>query len=278
MKISHIAILLLVPVIVFFVGAGAGQDAKEKSHWKAFLPADVYKELVKRELKTIQESIGSTERKVTRKGKVAAVMIAGYTKSLAPKAKVGDVLGVREAALRLAMLIGEEGKADEAKQLVKAIADFQGVSKAKNEGFRLRSYFLDDMDLMRPYMERTKGGDGLHPDLQVSARLKGTQEFVENLFSYIGRRPLRERYLDKVQKEMTLLGYRTAVSAELIETFAPTKKRRDRDPAVWHSSSQEMREGGIALAKGASKKDADAMNKAANKILKSCVDCHKMFQ
>lgn len=269
-------ILLSAALAIGFVGPST-QAGGEKSMWKKFLPKNVFKELVSREVGIVKKHIGTKDFETARRARVAALMIAGYTLS----AKDGDaknLKAIRNTALRLAEVLGEEGKADEARKLADALASFKGVPAVKGQSQNFKMYVNNDYYLMVPYMPKKKGGDGLHKGLQFSSRLRGSQEYIENLFSYLGKRPLRDRFLDKAAKEIELAGYRTAVSGELIAAYQPTRKSKKRDPAVWKVASKEMIDNALRLAHAAEKKDAVGVQKAADGVLQSCVRCHKVFQ
>jgi hypothetical protein len=209
---------------------------------------------------------------------VAALLIAGYTLSAKDGTKE-DLEGVRAAALRLAQILYEKDTSDEAKKLVAAITTLKGDPAAKHQGLNFKKYVAEDYDLMVMYMTKEKGGDGLHPDIQVSPKLKGTQEYLENLYAYLsGKKLLNEKNFKDAGKELELAGYRTAVSAEVIHAYVPKKKTEKRDPDLWVKTAIAMREGALEFAAAAKKKDAEALQKAANNVLTSCVQCHKMFQ
>jgi hypothetical protein len=255
-------------------------DAGDKTGqpWKKFLPPDTYKELVGRELKTIQAAIASGDAKDATKAKVAALLIAGCTLS-AKDGSEKDLEGVRAAALRLAEILGDKDKAAEAKKLADAIASGHGDPAAKHDGLNFRHYVPKEYDLMVMYMGKVKGGDGLHPDIQkLSERLQGGEEYIENLFAYLGKKALKEAKVKMGAKEIELVGYRTAVSAEVILGYMPKNKTAKRDPEVWLQTGTAMRDGALALADAAQKQDATGIQKASAAVLDSCVKCHKMFQ
>lgn len=254
------------------------QQPQSTYQWQPILPADVFPELVRREARLVKQYIDKTDYEQIQRGKIAALTIAAYTLTVKGGVDKSRLDGIRNAALRLAAILGEKDKAAEAKQLVAAIESLKGVAKAEHQGLDFKSYVRNDYYLMVPYMQKEKGGDGLPKALQFSSRLRGSQEFIENLFSYLSRRPLRSKYLDGAHRELELAAWRTAVSGQMIAAYQPKRKSKKRDPVVWAKTSRQMIAHAVEMAHAARKKDGVALQKAASGILKSCVECHKVFQ
>ncbi len=254
--------------------ADGGTEGQE---WKQFLPAAAFKEIVGRELKTIEPVIGKDDERDIRKGKAAALMIVASTLTAKETDKQDPVL-LRANALGLALMLGDKSMTKEARELVDAMA--KGKARLMSgKPINFRKYVPKTYDLMVMYMGKGKGGDGLHPDIQaLSSRLQGGEEYIENLFAYLGKKPLAEAKVKKGAKELELVGYRTAVSAELIRAYAPKNKTKKRDPELWLQTSNAMREQALALAAAATKYDAVGIQKSSSGILDACVKCHKMFQ
>ncbi len=266
---------LMMSFVILSTSDGGDKDAQP---WQQFLAPNVSKELIERELKTIQAAITTGEAKDVRKAKVAALMIVGCTLSSKDGTK-DNLEGVRAAALRLAEILGKEDTNDEAKKLVAAIASGKGEGKPDGEEISFRKYAPKEYDLMIMYMGKSKGGDGLHPDIQkISPRLREGEEYIENLFAYLSKKPLAEAKLKPAAKEIELVGYRTAISAEVILCYTPKNKTTKRDPEVWRKTARAMRDEALALAQAAHKLDATGVQKASDAVLDSCVKCHKMFQ
>jgi hypothetical protein len=248
-----------------------------RGEWKKFLSANDYKELVRREIKEVEAVLGKDDFETAQRGKVSALMIAAYTlsaKDVDPK----SLEKVRSAALKLAAVIGEQGKTDEARKLAHSIASLEGDSSGKAPPPEFSNYVNSKLALMVMYMPKEKGGSGLHPGLQLTSRLQGSQEFIENLFSYLAKRPLKKEQLDKAAQELQLVSYRTAVSGELISAYVPEKKTKKRDPEVWRKTSAAMIESSLDLAQAAEKRNAKGIQTASSRLIDSCVACHKMFQ
>jgi hypothetical protein len=275
MKIPRLPLLVLLCVpLLALSGSWAGE--KEETPAQKFLPADVYTEIVQKGSEAIKHAIDSEDAKKVVKGRLAAILIAASTQNV--KGDVGNPAGVRAAALRLAEILGERGSSDEAKKLAAALASLKGDASAKNKGPDYRQYVPNDYDLMVPYMPKDKGGFGLPSELQYTKRLQGTQEYIENLFNYLAQRAPKAADVKKIAPELEKLAYKTAVSAEVIDAYAPRRASEKRDPKIWHTTAGNMRAAALDLAEAAKKQDADSIQKAADKLSRSCVECHKVFQ
>src|SRR5690348_10980295 len=104
--------LLALLGLTFGLAGGGGP----RTEWRPFLPANAYKELVAQEVRDAQAAVGKDDFDVAQRGKVAALMIAGYTLS-AREADPKHLAAVRAAALKLAEVLGEKDRADEARKL-----------------------------------------------------------------------------------------------------------------------------------------------------------------
>jgi hypothetical protein len=269
-----LACVTILPCLLMTIVDASGQ---KEDGFGALLPPTVCKELLGRELKTVEAAIGKDDAKAIQKGKVAAMMIAGYALTAKEKSEYLD--GVVANALELGLILGEKEKVDTAKKLVAAIGSGKSRDAVKDPKSSFRMVVPKSYDLMVMYMGKTKGGDGLHPDIQsLSPRLQGGEEYIENLFAYLAKKPLAETKVKKGAKELELVGYRTAVSAELIRAYVPKNKTKKRDPELWLQTSNQMRDQALAFAAAANKQDAQGIQKSADAVLKSCVNCHKMFQ
>ncbi len=276
MKIAK-GVFVIIAVVPILALAGGDSAQKMKSSWRPILDKKTFQTLVRRDLKTVEKAITTKKDQELINGQVAAVMIAAYT--LSTKDKIENTKQIRNAALRLTELLGRSAKVDEAQALVKAIAAGTGED-VKVEETSLRSYINDDYDLMVPYMRPSRGGEGLHPKLIYTRRLEKDEGYVENLFARLAtmRRPLRAKQLDEMSKELQLVAHKTAVSGSLIKEMAPVRKRGKRDPKIWHKTSSDMIGSALELAKAAKEKNSDAIKRAADKLSRSCVECHKTFQ
>lgn len=276
MKIPRLPLLVLLCVpLLALSGSWAGEKQSQTPDRK-FLPADAYKEIVQKGGETIKHAIDSEDARKVVKGRLAAILIAASTQNV--KEDVGNPAGVRAAALRLAEILGERGSSGEAKKLAAALATLKGDASAKNKGPDYRQYLPNDYDLMVPYMPKDKGGHGLPAELQYTRRLQGTQEYIENLFNYLAQRAPKAADVKKFAPALEQLAYKTAISAEVIDAYAPRRASEKRDPKIWHTTAGNMRAAALALAEAAKQQDAGAIQKAADKLSRSCVECHKVFQ
>src|SRR5262245_19820568 len=102
---------------VCLLTAPGGAGEKGGNVWKPFLPADAYQELVKRAGKAIEEALaGDPSEEAVKKAQFNALMIAGYALS-AKEPGEAERATVRAAALKIARLAGQKGKAGEAREL-----------------------------------------------------------------------------------------------------------------------------------------------------------------
>jgi len=250
---------------VLWVMTGLGRAGGED---KAFLPADAYKELVAREAKILQDSLkGTPTDDQLARAKLAAVMIARL--ALDTQVKEGTS-GVESAALEIAKLLAGKDQLAAARKLAASLPD--GSTGGKLTAFDAKALVGEVMDTMNHLRQKKKGGDGIHPDLQTSGPLKnlnGTEEKIRSL----AKKKLSDAALEKSAKEMVLLGYRTAVFAEVINDLAPAQ-----DTKLWRDSSAQMRAASIQLAQASQKRDADAIFKAGSSLDASCNACHSKFK
>ena len=250
-------------------------EAGKAKGQKLALSSKMYKELISRDLKVIEKSLGTKKLAEVDRARVSAAMIVAYTMNLGDK--VGNPEGVRAAALKLSAALTDNNQA-EARKLIKAIAGLKGIESAKEEKINFKSLILDDDHLMLAFEMKEKGGDPLHPDLQVSKRLQGSQEGIENFINYLARRPLRDTYMKKAAKEIVPLGYWISVSGDVTLHLKPRVKKGKDDADVWSKTAIQMRDAGVDLAEAAAKMDADALNKAAANLQASCLACHRIYR
>ncbi len=132
-----------------------------------------------------------------------------------------------------------------------------------------KEFFADFMEI---YRNKAKGGEGIHADLQYQPKLKN-QNGIEALIGALAAKKLSEENLAKVEKELPLLSYRIAVTANLTQYAAP-EKGKER----WNALAIKMRDSALALAESARKKNADGIQKAADALQNSCTQCHREFK
>jgi hypothetical protein len=97
----------------------------------------------------------------------------------------------------------------------------------------------------------------------------------ESAISYcdLAKEKLTDDALSNLAQEIMLLGYRTAVLAEITNDFAPADQTKQ-----WPNFAVQMRNASIGLARASEKKDANAIFKAAISLDASCTNCHQVFR
>ncbi len=235
---------------------------------KGFVPPEVYKELVAREAKILQQSLKDSPKDAQlARARLAAVMIARLALDAQLEEGTG---GVEETALKVAKLLGNKDMLGAARKLADSLPGVSGGGKLENFDARpLVGEASDTMDHLRP---KKKGGDGIHADLQTSGPLKNLNGIEEKVRS-LAKKKLSDAALKKSAYEMVLLGYRTAVLAEVVNDFAPAQNAK-----LWRDLSAQMRSAGINLARASEKKDAAAIFKAGASLDASCNNCHSKFR
>ena len=255
-------------VVLVLLGSGMGRGGDDKtSPWKAFLSADVYKELSQRSVQAIEAAAKSGDKNAASQIEIEAAILAGITLSVADTMNQ-DVSALRGAALG-ASKVARKKEIDTLKAFGKLSKS--GVSAPADRAL-LRANLPDVTDLMEIFRNKSKGGEGLHADLQYHPKLKNLNG-IEALLGALSAKKLSEDNLAKVEKELPKLGYRLAVVASLTHELTPKKEGAD-----WRRISIQMRDASIALAEAAHKKNADGILKAAVSLESSCTQCHSAFK
>lgn len=259
--------------------AGPGRTGDKDSRWKKFLPADAYKELVEREVKILKASLqGKVEEEAINRAKLAAVMIAALALSAEKDVKQSAV--VEHAALQLAKLLQEKDKIPQAQKIADALAAMKLVSPAGGlQAVNMKKIFGGEVLAMMDHLRtKMKGGDGIHEALQTNIRLKGALNGIEEKIRSLESKKLGNAAMSKSAAEMVLLGYRTAVLAEITYDFAPAKEEGKKTPKLWRNFSVQMRDASLDMAAAAKKNDADAVHRAATRLYATCNNCHSVFK
>jgi hypothetical protein len=253
--------------------AGASGAGDKAAPWKTILAEDVYKELVRRAVKIIDDNADSKDDEARKQAQVAAVRIAAFTQSAKGDAK--QLAAVRQAALKVADAIKDKKDPAEVKKLVAAIASAKAEAGTSAEPVDLHKQLETVLDLMNLYRTKMKDGEGLPPVLQTTVRLKGTQNGIEEKIRYMAMKKLTPAALANEAAELETFGYRMAADAALTANFAGVQKGGTRD---WMEFSTTMRDAGVALAEAAKQKDAEGIFKAGTALNSSCAQCHAMFR
>lgn len=259
--------LLFAALLVGFALSAADAGGGKGGAWKPFLSDATYKELTARSIKLIEEAAKSDDKRADDRIESEAAILAGYTLS---SKNPGDdaAASLRGAALQAAKA-AREGK-------VKPLADFskliKSAPKAPADVKDYTSYLHATEPMMRMFLSKAKGGEGIHPDLQYQPKLKNLNG-IEALLGGLANKKLSDENLGKVSKELPFLAYRLAVVSSVTHELAPKK-----DAAKWRELSIVMRDSSIALAEAAQKKDGTGVLKAATTLENSCIDCHSAFK
>jgi hypothetical protein len=266
-----VALMVIGCAAVMALRGDAGGD---KTPWQPIVPKEAYDELTKREVEYVKAALDNPTDATLSRGKFAAVLIAALTLSEKDKDSASELRGVREQAVRLAQKLTKPSLA-EAKTLAADL--FQQKTDATKALSIPWEGLLTITELMEPLHVKSKGGDGIHPDLQSNVKLKGTQNGIEEKLRNLTMKELNEAGMKKEAKELELLAYRTAVLGALTYYYAPPKAGK-KDPEQWRQYSLKMRDNGVELAAAAKKGDTAAVLKASSHLYESCTQCHSQFK
>jgi hypothetical protein len=244
--------------------------------WKPVVPPEIARELIGRAAKSIQASLMAKDEDELKNAQFNAVLIAAIT--LSTKGGDAELAGTRQVALDLAKIVTAKGKLPEAKKLAASLAGGKVAAKGKDGPFDPKMHLEETADFMNHYKTKAKGGEGIHADLQVNIRLKGTQNGIEEKIRALAMKKLMEATLAKAANELGTLGYRLAVEGQLIHEYAPAKKVGSKDPKEWRELSLNMRDASVELAEAAKKKDAEGVFRAGNRLNSACNQCHSTFR
>jgi len=271
-----VAYIIVSAVLLLLSSRGDAQG--EKSEWKPIVPKEVYQELVKREIKQLEELFkDKLEVPQIRRAKFGAVLLAALTLSVKDGVPAEELEGLRQAALSLAVTLQDKTAVDDAKKLAAKLANAK-----PDPNFKLKvtwnNILLKKGELMDPFSVKDKKGDGLHPDLQSDIRLKGALNGIEEKIHALAMKELAATAMKKEAWELELLGYRSAVVAAIAYHLAPPTKADAKDPQEWRKLSVEMRDQSISLAEAAKKGDGAGVFKASGALNSACSQCHTLFR
>jgi len=266
MKRSVLSILLSLPALLLLV-ASSGQAGDKATAWKPILPAQVYQELTKRSILSIEAIAKSNAKDAAEKIEAEAAILVGYTLSV--KNSSDESVGKLRGATIQAVQAARSGQAKKLADFGKTIASAPNASAEQVS----RKQILQELQwMMENFRGKAKGGEGLHADLQYHPKLKNLNS-TEAFLGAIAGKKLSDENLDKVAKELPNFAYRVAVMGSITHEFAPTK-----GAAQWQELAVTMRDASIALAEAAQKKDANGVFKAAQSLENSCTHCHMAFK
>src|SRR5262245_35025229 len=164
-------------------GRGEGGEGGDKvTPWKPFLSDDAYKELTERSIKAIEAAAKSGDKNALAKIELEAAFLAGFTLSV-KNANDDDVAKLRGAALAAR------------KQDLKKLAEFgqsiKTAPKALPDVKDWKSRLPELEELMVFFRNKSKGGEGLHADLQYQPKLANLNG-IEALIGALSKKKLTD--------------------------------------------------------------------------------------
>lgn len=154
----------------------------------------------------------------------------------------------------------------------------QGYELASKGGGTLQLKSREDLgDMMNLLRTKAKGGEGTAPELQYNAKLKN-QNGIEPLIGALASKALTDDNVGKTAKELELLAYRIAVMGSITHDNPPADRIAKDSVPGWQALSLQMRDAAVALAEGAHKKDAAAIQKASTRLESTCTQCHRDYR
>ena len=265
MKRFLFMMLCLTPTLFSLVDANAG--GKTPTVWTPALPDAAFKELSQRSIQFIEASAKTGEKGASDKIEVEAAVLVGYTLSV-KNPKDDAIAQLRGAALHAA----KSARKNDLKNLSAFGKSIAAAPKAPADIKDWKTLLHATEPMMKMFLTKAKGGEGIHADLQYHPSLKNLNG-IEALISKLAAKKLSDDNLAKVEKELPNLGYRLAVVASITHEFTPTK-----EVEKWRDLSHDMRAASLALADAAVKKNGDGVLTAARAIENSCVECHSVFK
>jgi len=245
------------------VPAGGGKGPA----WMPMLPDDAYKVLTERSIQAIEDAAKSDAKNAADLIEIEAAVLAGYTLSI--KEAKGDAASTLRGAAMQATVAARAKDLAKLKDFKKSIA---AAPKAPAEMKDVKTYLHATEPMMKAFLSKAKGGEGIHTDLQYQPKLKNLNG-IEALISTLASKKISDDNLAKVAKELPLLAYRISIMGSLTSHFAPEK-----DANKWREYAGEMRDHAMNLAAETNKKNSDGVMKAALKLESSCIDCHSVFK
>jgi hypothetical protein len=254
------------------------------SVWKEFLPTEVGKELAKRSQVRIGERAKAEADDVYEVLRAEALILAGTSRTTSADAKLRG-LGSEAVNLANATQLAKKDKA----KIVAILAGTLAKDKLDSPNvFEEPKDWPKTIGELKPLMTlfetKAKKGEGLHPDLHYSAKIKNANG-IEAMIYAMADKKLTDANAAKVSKELELLAYRVAVIGEITRVRGPAgypkgenKGEKKPDAKVWTEQSVVMRDASVELAVAARKKDSEAILEACKKLENTCVECHADYK
>jgi hypothetical protein len=135
-------------------------------------------------------------------------------------------------------------------------------------------------DIMSAMKRKGKGGDGIHPDLQTTARLAGASNGIEEKIKLLRLAKLTVPRMTKESKQLALMAYKIAGLAQLAREWSAKIPRRagQKTRKDWQRWSNDMRDEALRLAAAAEGLNVNQVFAVAKKLDNTCVTCHKVFK
>ncbi len=128
-------------------------------------------------------------------------------------------------------------------------------------------------DLMHVLALRSKRGMGVGPK-PGAVMPDGIEKKVEALVD----KPLTAKQLADEAPALERMGWNVAAIGEICLAKPPEKDTGKKKVKDWVKWSEDLREAGAALATAAKDKNAQALQKAADKVNTNCNKCHDVFR
>jgi len=166
---------------------------------------------------------------------------------------------IRESVTKMADAVGKGQKVDK-----DAAAFFKGHEK-------------DLKATMWVFKEREKDGKGgfgvgSEPD-------KYKPDGIDALLSnQLGRQPKMQLDPKQHGADLNRIADVALAMAEITNHYAPAKKVDDKDPAVWKSSTAEMKKASAELKAAVKAESKEDLKKSLSNLSASCSHCHSVFR
>ena len=166
---------------------------------------------------------------------------------------------IREAVTKMADAVGKGEKIDK-----DAAAFFKGHEKDLKK----------TMWVFKPREEDGTGGLGVGPEPR-----KYKPDGIEVLlYNQLGPRPNMQLDPKKHGADLNRIADVALAMAEITDHYAPAKKVDDKDPAIWKSSTAEMKKAAAELKAAVKAESKEDLKKALSNLSASCSHCHSVFR
>ena len=235
-------------VALVLVATGSGQPP---------VPTKDIDKLIIQDGKYIQEEL--SKDKLTKKGKkkvqIATVMVAVYAHAASTKSNEQSMATLQHQAERVLKAV-DDGKLEDARKAAKLLVPDLAADPSIKPLPLAPEKAVDLEALMRQFSSDKVGGFGMEKALEDLVEGKGID----------------------FEKAANLANKTAMIAVVAGHSFAPAKDDGKKTKAAWLGFAKEMKAGALELAAAAhAKKEAD-VNKLADNLSKSCVNCHDVFR